>query len=102
MVVSSHQWTLRLGPKPRPTEDLTTDSDSTHCRKGCLLHNSTPHERKIGTQNMTAKGTRNATDNILVPIQTLRYSCTISFQEIATLRCDESKTVYLLKFFVLR
>ena len=47
---------------------------TTHCWKGCLLHNSTPHERKICTQNMTAKGARNTTDNILVHIQTLRYT----------------------------
>ena len=25
VVVSSHQWTLRLGPRPRPTEDLTNE-----------------------------------------------------------------------------
>ena len=28
VVVSSHQWTLRLGPRPRPTEDLTIENDS--------------------------------------------------------------------------
>ena len=48
-------------------------TDTTHCRKGCLLHSTIPHERKIGTQDMTAKGTRNTTENILVHIQTLRY-----------------------------
>ena len=56
------------------TQYMTSDkhlTDTTHCRKGCLLHNSTPHERTIGTQNMTAKGIRNTTDNILVHIQTL-------------------------------
>ena len=41
---------------------MTSDihlTDTKHCRKGCLLHNSTPRERNIGTQNMTAKGTCN-------------------------------------------
>ena len=27
VVVSCHQWTLRLGPRPRPTEDLTMNYD---------------------------------------------------------------------------
>ena len=48
------------------TQYMTSDihlTGTTHCRKGCLLHNSTPHERKISTQNMTAKGTSNTTDN---------------------------------------
>ena len=59
------------------TQYMTSDihlTGTTHCRKGCLLHNNTLHERKIGKQNMTAKGTRNTTDNILVHIQTLRYT----------------------------
>ena len=48
---------------------------TTHCPERVFTtHNSTPHERKISTQNMTVKGTRNMTDNILVDIETLRYS----------------------------
>ena len=27
VVVSSHQWILRLGPRPRPIEGLTMDYD---------------------------------------------------------------------------
>ena len=48
---------------------------TTHCpERAFTTHNSTPHERKISTQNMTAKGTRNMIDNILVDIETLRYT----------------------------
>ena len=49
-------------------------TDPTHFPERVLTtHNSTPHERKIGTDNMTAKGTRNSTLNILVNIKPLRY-----------------------------
>ena len=49
---------------------------TTHCPERVFTtHNSTPHERKLSTQNMTAKGTRNMIDNILVDIETLRYTC---------------------------
>ena len=49
-------------------------TDTTHCPERVLTtHNSTPHERKIDTENMTAKGTRNSTLNILVNIQPPRY-----------------------------
>ena len=48
---------------------------TTHCPERVFTtHNSTPHERKISTQNMTAKGTCNMIDNILVDIETLRYT----------------------------
>ena len=51
---------------------------TTHCPgRVFTTHNSTPHERKISTQNMTAKGTRNMIDNILVDIETLRYNIAI-------------------------
>ena len=47
---------------------------TTHCPERVFTtHNSTPHERKISTQNLTAKGTRNMIDNILGDIETLRY-----------------------------
>jgi len=40
-------------------------TDTTHCPERVFTtHNSTPHERKIGTENTTAKGTRNSTLNI--------------------------------------
>ena len=49
-------------------------TDKTHCPERVFTtHNSTPHERKICTENMTAKITRNSTQNILVKIQPLRY-----------------------------
>jgi len=39
--------------------------DTTHCPERVFTtHNSTPHERKIDTENMTAKGTRNSKLNI--------------------------------------
>ena len=60
------------------TSDIQLNGAS-NCRKGCLLHNRTPHERKIGTQNITAKGTRNTTDNTLVHIEVLRYTYTQCF-----------------------
>ena len=48
-------------------------TDTTHCPERVFsTHNSTPHERKIDTENLTAKGTRNSTINILVNIQPLR------------------------------
>ena len=48
-------------------------TDTTHCPERVFtIPNSTPHERKIGTENMTAKGTRNSTLNILVNMQPLR------------------------------
>ena len=60
------------------TQYMTSDihlTGTTHCPERVFTtHNSTPHERKFGKQNMTAKGTRNTTDNILVDIETLRYS----------------------------
>ena len=47
-------------------------TDTTHCPERVFItHNSTPHERKIGTENMTAKGTRNSTLNTLDSIQPL-------------------------------
>ena len=40
-------------------------TDTAHCPERVFTtHNSTPHERKIGTENMTTKGTRNSTLNI--------------------------------------
>jgi len=40
-------------------------TDTTHCPERVFTtHNSTPHERKIDTENMTAKGTRNSKLNI--------------------------------------
>ena len=58
---------------------MTSDihlTGTTHCPERVFTtHNSTPHERKIGTQNMTAKGIRNATQNILINIGPFRYSC---------------------------
>ena len=48
-------------------------TDTTHCPERVFAtHNSTPIERKIGTENMTAKGTRNSTLNLLVNTQPLR------------------------------
>jgi len=50
-------------------------TDTTHCPERVFTtHNSTPHGRKIGKENMTAKGTRNSELNILVNIQILRYT----------------------------
>ena len=47
---------------------------TTHCPEWVFtIYNSTPHERKIGKENITAKGTRNSTLNILVNIEPLRY-----------------------------
>ena len=51
-------------------------TDKTHCpEKVFTTNNSTPHKRKIGTENMTVKGTRNSIQNILDNIQLLRYIC---------------------------
>ena len=59
------------------TQYMTCDihlTDTTHCPERVFTtHNSTPHERKVDTEDMTAKGTRNSTLNILVTIQPLRY-----------------------------
>ena len=44
-------------------------TDTTHCTERVFTtHNSTPHERKIDTENMRATGTHNLTLNILVTI----------------------------------
>ena len=49
-------------------------TDTTHCPERVFTaHNSTPHERKVDTENMTAKGTRTSTLNILGNIRPLRY-----------------------------
>ena len=49
-------------------------TDTKRCSERVFTtHNSTLHERKIDTENMTAKGTRNLTLNMLVNIQPLRY-----------------------------
>ena len=59
------------------TQYMTSDihlTDTTHCPEMVFTtHNSTPHERKIGKENMTPKGTRNTTQNILSNIQPLQY-----------------------------
>ena len=61
-------------------------TDTTHCPERVFnTHNSTPHERKIGTENMTAEGTRNSTLNILFNIQPLRYMQTKAQLQIAAL-----------------
>ena len=53
-------------------------TDTTHCPERMFTtHNSIPHERKIGTENMTAKGTRNSTLNMLVNIQPLRFTSAV-------------------------
>ena len=70
------------------TQYMTSDihlTGTTHCRKGCFLHNSTPNGRKVGTQNMTAKGTWITTDNVLVHIQT-RNTTDDTLVHIQTLR----------------
>ena len=49
-------------------------TDTTHCPERVFTtDNSTPHKRKMGTDNVTAKGTRNSTLHILANIQPLRY-----------------------------
>ena len=56
--------------------------NTTHCpEKLFTTHNSTAHERKIGTENMIAKGTRNSTQNILVNMQPLRYTFLATFKK---------------------
>ena len=59
------------------TQHMTYDihlTDTTHCPERVLTtHNTTPHERKICTDNMTTKGTRNSTQNVLDNIKPLRY-----------------------------
>ena len=53
-------------------------TDTTHCPERVFTtHNSTPHERKIDTENMTAKGTHNSTLNMLVNIQPLRFTSAV-------------------------
>ena len=60
-------------------------TDTTHCRERVFTtHNSTPHERKIGTENMPAKGTRNSTLNIIVNIQPLRYKTWLPHVGVST------------------
>jgi len=49
-------------------------TDTTHCPERVFTTHNTPHERKIDTENMTAKGTRTSTLNILDNIRPLRYS----------------------------
>ena len=50
-------------------------TDTTHCPERVVTtHNSTPHDRKVDTENMTAKGTRTSTLNILDNIRPLRYT----------------------------
>ena len=59
-------------------------TDTTYCPERVLnTHNSTPHERKIETENMTAKGTRTSTLNILDNIQPLRYKFLFIFIAIS-------------------
>ena len=49
-------------------------TDTTHCPERVFTtHNSTPHKRKIDIDNVTAKGTRTSTLNILENIRPLRY-----------------------------
>ena len=60
-------------------------TDTTHCPERLFAtHNSTPYERKIDTESMTAKGTRNSTLNILVNIQLLRYTMYPTFHTLRT------------------
>ena len=58
---------------------MTSDmhlTDTSHCLERVFTTpNSTPNERKISTENMTAKGTRNSTLNMLVNIQPICYTC---------------------------
>ena len=82
------------------TQYMTCDihlTDTTHCPERVFTtHNSTPHERKIGPENMKPKGTRNSTLNILVNIQPLRY---IVFASI----CDRTFSIRgILSILVIR
>ena len=53
-------------------------TDTTHCPERVFTtRNSIPHERKIGTESMAAKGTHKSTQNILDNIQPLRYKCLV-------------------------
>ena len=49
-------------------------TDVTHCPERVFTtHNNSSNERRIGAENMTAKGTCNTTQNMLINIQPLRY-----------------------------